>query len=256
MLFRQAAKAALSRTQLSALASTRYNSNNTFDLTILGGGIVGCATAREMQIRYPKMKICVVEKEEILAKHQSGHNSGVVHAGLYYVPGSHKALLCREGLEKSYKYFDEHKIPYKKCGKLVVATSQEQLPRLDNLIDRSTKNGVNFEVVDADGIRQVEPNCRGLRAIHSPDTGIVDWGYVCRHYGKEFQGLGGTVKQNFEVTDIQNCTDASLGEDYKITVFSSDNQQVHSKNLRRIFLSGLPLALVHFLEKSTQVAHF
>lgn len=208
----------------------RYNSN-AFDLTILGGGIVGCASARELQLRYPDMKICVLEKENILAPHQSGHNSGVIHAGIYYMPGSFKAKLCREGLKKSYEYFDEHKIPYKKCGKLVVATSEEQLGRLDNLVDRATKNGVTFDVVDADGIRQIEPNCRGLRAINSPDTGIVDWGLVCRHYGKFFEGLGGKIKTNFEVTSIEACSDASLDKDYKMTVLSKDGQQVHTKNL-------------------------
>lgn len=209
----------------------RFSSSNTFDLTIVGGGIVGCASAREIQLRYPDMKICVLEKENILAPHQSGHNSGVVHAGLYYVPGSFKAKLCREGLKKSYEYFDEHKIPYKKCGKLVVATSEDQLGRFDNLVERSELNGVNFEVVDADGIRQIEPNCRGIKAINSPDTGIVDWGLVCRHYGKFFEGLGGTVKQNFKVSDIQPCIDASLDSDYKISVISENGEQVHSKNL-------------------------
>ena len=222
------------RKSLSYSLSRRFTSAvaaNSYDLTIVGGGIVGCASAREIQTRYPDMKICVVEKEDILAAHQSGHNSGVIHAGLYYQPGSFKAKLCREGLVKSYEYFDKHKIPYKKCGKLVVATSEGQLGQLDNIIDRSTKNGVNFEVVDADGIRQVEPNCRGVRAIHSPDTGIVDWGYVCRFYGKEFQGLGGTVKTNFEVNGIGSCTNTELGPEYKVTVTSKDGQQVHSKNL-------------------------
>lgn len=160
----------------------RFQSNNSFDIGVIGGGIVGCASAKHLKQQYPDLKICVLEKEDHLSPHQSGHNSGVIHAGIYYTPGSMKAKLCREGLVKSYEYFDEHKIPYKKCGKLVVATKPEEIPRLDNLVERATKNGVPFEVVDANGIKEIEPNCRGLKAINSPTTGIVDWGLVCRFY--------------------------------------------------------------------------
>jgi len=216
----------LSKFNRSAL---RYASS--YDLAIVGGGIVGSASARELKHRFPKLDICILEKEPTMAMHQSGNNSGVIHAGLYYAPGSYRAKLCREGLEKSYKYFDEHKIPYRKCGKLVVATTPEELPRLDVLVERSKANGVNFEVVDADGIREIEPNCVGLRAINSPDTGIVDWGYVSRYYVKEFQGLGGHAKNNFEVTNIGPCTDVSMGDDYKITLESKDGQTVHAKNV-------------------------
>lgn len=148
----------------------RYNSTNKFDLAIVGGGIVGSASAREIKTRFPDLDVCILEKESKMAMHQSGNNSGVIHAGLYYAPGSYRAKLCREGLKKSYEYFDEHKIPYRKCGKLVVATREEELGRLDNLIERSKANGVNFEVVDSNGIKDIEPNCVGIRAINSPDT--------------------------------------------------------------------------------------
>jgi 2-hydroxyglutarate dehydrogenase len=207
----------------------RHNSSK-FDLAIVGGGIVGSASAREIKTRFPDLDIIIVEKESEMAMHQSGNNSGVIHAGLYYPPGSYKAKLCREGLEKSYKYFDEHKIPYRKCGKIVVATKEEELGRLDILIERSKANGVNFEVVDADGIKQLEPNCRGIRAISSPDTGIVDWGYVSKYYVKEFQGLGGHAKNNFEVTDITPCTDAAL-PDYNITIQAKNGDSIHAKNV-------------------------
>ncbi|UMM33984.1 hypothetical protein L5515_007255 [Caenorhabditis briggsae] len=109
-----------------------------YDLVIVGGGIVGCATARQLLIEKPNLKIALVEKEKELAVHQSGHNSGVIHAGIYYTPGSLKAKLCVEGLDLSYEFFDKEKIPYKKTGKLIVAVEQEEVPRLDVCVLNST----------------------------------------------------------------------------------------------------------------------
>lgn len=111
-----------------------------YDLVIVGGGIVGCATAREMIMRHPNLKVAIVEKENALAKHQTGHNSGVVHAGIYYTPGSMKAKLCVEGLKLSYEYFCKNNIPHKKVGKLIVAQNQTQITRLDDLFDRGRKS--------------------------------------------------------------------------------------------------------------------
>ncbi|CAG5109150.1 Similar to v1g172254: L-2-hydroxyglutarate dehydrogenase [Cotesia congregata] len=124
-------------------ASTSSADHDTYDLVVVGGGIVGCATAREMLERHPNMKIVIVEKENKLAMHQTGHNSGVIHAGIYYTPGSIKAKLCVEGLKLSYDYFGKHNIPYKKVGKLIVAQDQEQAKRIDDLYQRGLKN--NFE---------------------------------------------------------------------------------------------------------------
>ncbi|XP_064484723.1 L-2-hydroxyglutarate dehydrogenase, mitochondrial-like [Ornithodoros turicata] len=174
-----------------------------YDIVIVGGGIVGTATARELIKRHPKLKFAIVEKEHVLAAHQSGHNSGVIHAGIYYVPGSLKARLCVRGLELSYKYFDDHNIPYKKCGKLIVAVTPDEIPRLDVLQERGIKNNVkDLKRVDAEEIRQVEPNCTGIEALWSPHTGIVDWGLVARSYGKDFQELGGDVVLNFPVRKL------------------------------------------------------
>jgi 2-hydroxyglutarate dehydrogenase len=148
-------------------------SDQDYDVTIVGGGIVGLATARKLSIEYPWLKLLLVEKENLLATHQTGHNSGVIHAGIYYTPGSLKAKLCVEGMEATYKYCDEHSIPYKKCGKLIVAVNEEEAARLDGLFERGLKNNVkDLKLVDAKGIRKIEPNCVGLKAIHSPHTGI------------------------------------------------------------------------------------
>lgn len=119
------------------------------------------ATAREILLRYPHLKMAVLEKEKELACHQTGHNSGVIHAGIYYKPGTLKAKLCVEGLVLAYKYCDEHSIPYKKCGKLIVATDSVEEKRLDDLYERGKKNNVkDLEIINAKQIKEIEPNCR------------------------------------------------------------------------------------------------
>lgn len=141
-----------------------------------------------------------MEKEEKLAAHQSGHNSGVIHAGIYYTPGSLKAKLCVEGLELTYKYCDEHNVPYKKCGKLIVAIKREELPRLEELYKRGQKNSVkDLKIIGANEIQEYEPNCQGLKALWSPHTGIVDWAEVTRSYGHDFEKLGGKIHLDFYV---------------------------------------------------------
>lgn len=170
-----------------------------FDLVIVGGGIVGTASAREILLRHPKLRVAILEKESKLAAHQSGHNSGVVHAGIYYKPGTLKAKLCVQGLGLAYKYFEEKRIPHKKCGKLIVATSDDEVGRLMDLYERGLANGVpGLELVDGDRIREIEPYCEGIKALWSPETGIVDWGLVTQFYGKDFVASGGEVLVEFE----------------------------------------------------------
>ncbi|CAH8511438.1 unnamed protein product [Schistosoma turkestanicum] len=185
-------------------AFRRYSAKaNTFDITIVGGGIVGLATARELILRYPKLKFALLEKEADLGMHQSGHNSGVIHGGIYYTPGSLKAKLCVEGLKKSYQYFEANKVPYKKCGKLIVAVNEIELPRLDKLYNFAQKNSVpNVSLISGDKIQEIEPNCVGLKAIHSPETGIVDWRAVTLSYAKNFVASGGTIYKSFNVGEI------------------------------------------------------
>ena len=180
----------------------------TCDVGIVGGGIVGLGAAQELLARHPRLKVVLVEKEQSVATHQTGHNSGVVHAGIYYTPGSLMARLCVEGMAATYQYCDRHHIPYKKVGKLVVATNELEEERLLELWDRARQNGVpDLELVDSQGIRDREPLCSGVRALWSPHTGIVDWGLVARKYGEVFQEAGGQVITGFEASSFAKCSD-------------------------------------------------
>ena len=151
------------------------------DLAIVGAGIVGLAVAREWKLRHPDADVRVLEAEAAVAMHQTGRNSGVVHAGIYYRPGSLKARLCVEGARDLYAYCDENGIPYERCGKLIVALDERELPALDELERRGRENGVpGLRRLDADGLRELEPHAAGVGALHSPATGIVDFAAVAR----------------------------------------------------------------------------
>merc|ERR1719495_2906818 len=194
--------------------------SSSCDVAIVGGGIVGLAAAQELIKRKPGLKITLVEKENELAMHQTGHNSGVVHAGIYYKPGSLMAKLCVEGMAATYKYCDKYNLPYKKVGKLVVATNDLEEERLLALWERANQNGVpDLELVDRQGIKDREPACEGVRAIWSPHTGIVDWGLVARHYGKVFQEAGGEVKLGFGVAGFRQA-------DENVSLRSKDGRSV------------------------------
>ncbi|XP_011307583.1 L-2-hydroxyglutarate dehydrogenase, mitochondrial isoform X1 [Fopius arisanus] len=194
-------------------STSSADSSETFDLVVVGGGIVGCATAREMLERHPQLKIAIVEKENKLAMHQTGHNSGVVHAGIYYTPGSMKAKMCVEGLKLSYDYFGKHNIPYKKVGKLIVAQTPEQVSRIKDLYERGLKNEVpGLEMIEKNEISKFEDKCKGEKAIWSPSTGIVDWGEVCRFFASEFEKMGGKVILNNEVTGFRENNESKGGQ--------------------------------------------
>ncbi|XP_054722717.1 L-2-hydroxyglutarate dehydrogenase, mitochondrial-like [Uloborus diversus] len=171
-----------------------------YDVVVVGGGIIGTATARELLLRNPGLKLALVEKEKAIAQHQSGHNSGVVHSGLYYTPGSLKAKLCVEGLDLAYQYCTKKNIPYKKCGKLVVAVEPEEIGRLGALYRRALENGVkDIRLLGPEDIRKMEPHIQGLKAIWSPSTGIVDWKQVTRCYADDCRTSGADLYLDFEV---------------------------------------------------------
>ncbi len=178
------------------------------DVAIVGGGIVGLATGYRLLRARPGIRLAVLEKEPTLAGHQSGRNSGVIHAGLYYAPGSLKARLCREGKEALERFCQERGIAFERCGKLVVAVGEEELPRLLELRARGEANGLRgLEEVGPERIREIEPHAVGVRALHVPETGIVDFRAVALAYAEEFEGMGGRILLRHRATAIRTYGD-------------------------------------------------
>uniref|UniRef100_A0A8D0FC02 L-2-hydroxyglutarate dehydrogenase, mitochondrial n=1 Tax=Strix occidentalis caurina TaxID=311401 RepID=A0A8D0FC02_STROC len=169
----------------------------------------GELTARLVR-RHPSLAFAVLEKEKELAHHQSGHNSGVIHSGIYYKPGSLKAKLCVQGAALCYEYCDQKGIPYKRCGKLIVAVEQDEIPRLKALYERGLQNNVqDLKLIGAKEIKAKEPFCRGLMALDSPHTGIVNYKQVAQSYAEDFREAGGTILTDFEVTNMEMAKESS-----------------------------------------------
>lgn len=166
----------------------------TFDLIVIGGGIVGLSTAYKFQRRFPGSSCLLLEKEPELAAHQTGRNSGVLHSGIYYKPGSLKAKNCREGKLAMEEFCRTEGVPYDVCGKVIVALTDEELPRLDSIHERGLANGVRCEVIDRVRLTELEPHVAGLRALHVPETGIVDYPKVCERLAVRIKELGGEIK--------------------------------------------------------------
>jgi L-2-hydroxyglutarate oxidase len=164
------------------------------DLLIIGAGIVGLATAAEAVRRFPSRKVVVVDKEDHVAAHQTGHNSGVIHSGVYYKTGSLKARNCIAGAASMKRFCQEQGIPFEECGKLIVGTSAEEVPRLEQLHQRGVANGVpGLRMLNREQLREYEPHCEGLAALHVPSTGIVDYTVVARKYAALIEEAGGSV---------------------------------------------------------------
>lgn len=183
----------------------RVNPRPLFDyamkhIIIIGGGIVGLATAHKLGLRFPDARITVLEKESEVCKHQTGNNSGVLHTGLYYIPGTYKARLCVAGLREMVEFCQANAIPHDVCGKLVVATNEIELPRLKNLFERGTKNGLQgLRWLNSDEMREIEPHARGVAALHVPQTGIVDYPAVCGSLARKIIEQGSCVVTNARV---------------------------------------------------------
>lgn len=178
-----------------------------YDIVIVGGGIVGLATAYQLKQLNPSYKIALVEKENMLGKHQTGHNSGVIHSGLYYKPGSLKAQNCINGYAMMIDFCNTHGIKYELCGKLVVATQPHELPLLDNLYKRGLENGLNkISYLEKEAAHEVEPHVDMLKAIKVPYTGIIDYLEVCEKLGELFETTGGEIFMGEKVTGITEKT--------------------------------------------------
>lgn len=163
------------------------------DVVIIGAGIVGLATAYRLLERFPKAVITVLDKEREIAQHQTGHNSGVLHTGIYYKPGTMRAINAREGKLLLEQFCDQHDIPYERCGKVIVATQEAELPQLDKLFERAMANGVRAEKITAERLREIEPYASGVAALHVPEAGIIDYRQVCDKMAEVIRQQGNTI---------------------------------------------------------------
>src|SRR5918912_4289633 len=169
-----------------------FNDVRSYDVVVIGAGILGLAVSRELLSRFPRLRLAVLDKEPAVGQHQSGHNSGVLHSGIYYAPGSLKAKLCVQGQRELYAYCERKGIPYDRCGKVIVASNEAELPRLNNLMERGLANGVQgLEVIGPEELHEIEPHCAGIKALWSPNTGIVDFSKVARAYASDITESGG-----------------------------------------------------------------
>jgi len=188
------------------LARQRYGLSGTnkmtYDFCIIGGGIVGLATAMSLAETRPGASILVLEKEAVLGRHQTGHNSGVIHAGIYYAPGSLKAKLCRRGARKTKEFCSDHGIPFETCGKMLVATNDLEQARMGELVERARQNQITAERIDAAELRRREPNIVGVGGLYLKETGIVDYRRVCETIGELIQKSGGEIELSVHVAGI------------------------------------------------------
>jgi L-2-hydroxyglutarate oxidase len=193
--------------------------DSRFEIAVIGGGIVGLAVALEMVRRFPSLRVVVLEKETTVARHQTGHNSGVIHSGVYYKPGSLKAKNCVAGAAAMVGFCQEHQIPYEICGKVIVATNQSELAGLTELLNRGNANGVpGLTMIAAERLREMEPHCSGIAALHVPGTGIVDYGAVARKYAEIILSGGGQIFTDCEVRAVKRDSQGVALETRKGTV--------------------------------------
>ena len=180
----------------------------TYDIAVIGGGVVGLSFAMQAAQRFPDRRLLILEKEAGVARHQTGHNSGVIHSGVYYKPGSLKARLCVQGAREMVDFCQKHGIPYEVCGKLIVASNGDEAVRLDNLRINGQANGlVGLRLLGPEGMRELEPHVGGIRALHVPSTGITDYAVVAEKYAEEAQAHGAELKTSAEVRGFRASTD-------------------------------------------------
>lgn len=179
----------------------------TYDYIIIGGGIVGMSTGWQLQQRFPEAKILLLEKESIYSKHQTGHNSGVIHAGVYYAPGSLKAQFCKAGVAATMQFCDDNDVPYNQCGKLLVATNGLEVERMQALYQRCHDNGIDVELLDTEQLKAREPNIVGEGAIFVKDTAIVNYQQVTTKMAERFVEMGGDARLNHQVVGLNETAE-------------------------------------------------
>jgi (S)-2-hydroxyglutarate dehydrogenase len=173
-----------------------------YDYIIIGAGIVGLSTAMQLLQKHPDRKVLVLEKEPSVAYHQTGHNSGVIHAGVYYKPGSYKALFAKKGLTQLYDFCQKHDIPHKKTGKMIVAVNKKEIPRLDALYERALQNGLELTQLTPEEIQDREPGLQAVAGFYVATTGVVDYTKVTKKYAEIFQAAGGEIKLSTKVSKV------------------------------------------------------
>ena len=220
------------------------------DVCIIGGGIVGLATAYRICARFPKKKIVVLEKESSLAKHQTGHNSGVLHSGIYYKPGSLKAINCRKGKLAMEEFCREQEIEHELCGKIIVALNDEEIPRMEKIYERGRANGVRCEIIPRERILEIEPHAAGIRAIHVPECGIVNYRQVCERMGELIsEANGNEILLGQEATEISGAGNGLLvgtGQAEIETEFLINCGGLHSDRITRMGGNEPPAKIIPF----------
>jgi len=195
-----------------------------YDYTIIGSGIVGVSVAYHLKLAQPRAKIILLEKEPSPFLHQTSHNSGVIHAGVYYQPGSLKSKFCIEGLQSTYEFCDQNQIKYLKCGKLIAATNKDEQIRLHTLYENSDKNGLSLKLLSKIQVSKIEQNLNCIEAIYSPNTGIINWANFAKCMLDKFRNLGGEVRFEYKVETIEE-------NDSLVKINSYDSERLETKKL-------------------------
>lgn len=197
----------------SQLAERQFDIQWSGDVVVVGAGIVGLAVAREILRRHPETRLAVLDKEDGIARHQTGHNSGVIHSGIYYKPGSFKAKACVAGAAQMMQFCEERDIAFERCGKVIIATDEEELPRLYDLHERGNANGCpDLRIIDAGELKEIEPHATGIKALLSPNTGIVDYREVAKAYAEDILKSSGEIRTGHEVLALHQRPEGTILE--------------------------------------------
>ncbi|MCS7075863.1 MAG: L-2-hydroxyglutarate oxidase [Bacteroidia bacterium] len=222
-----------------------------FDIIIIGGGIVGLATAYQLRKKLPQRHtIAVLEKENEVAFHQTGHNSGVIHSGIYYKPGSYRAKLCVKGRRELVKFAKEHNIPHEVCGKVIVAKEESEIPYLETIYQRGIENEIEgVSLISSEQIKEYEPYCVGVKAIHVACTGIIDYKLVAQKYAEIFASMGGVILTHTKVKGFERSAEKTI-------VFTEKNTYMAKYIIACGGLESDRIALLYGLKPLTRIVGF